>query len=205
MNLWFKERLTRCRRRQSPGRICCLYWGRRHITYSLIGSRMTVLYLDTGFQYHSAITCGARSENKCKQWSRPWGLFLESPENFSGPKSQLWNCNPLVLKSSSFKLSQCKKAKRTAEVDGLETRRCKGIKGIEALEKQTCLYGLGLTETKLTQLCKIRILIWPSFSYFVSFKSIVAFLNPEIGQTYLNGAVICSLNKLKSASEIMIH
>ena len=26
------------------------------------------------------------------------GLFLESPENFSGPKSQLSHCNPLVLK-----------------------------------------------------------------------------------------------------------
>ena len=28
-----------------------------------------------------------------------WGLFLESPENFLGPKSQLSNCHPLVLKS----------------------------------------------------------------------------------------------------------
>ena len=27
------------------------------------------------------------------------GLFLESPEKFSGPKSQLSNCNPIVLKS----------------------------------------------------------------------------------------------------------
>ena len=27
------------------------------------------------------------------------GLVLESPENFSGSKSQLSNCNPLVLKS----------------------------------------------------------------------------------------------------------
>ena len=26
-------------------------------------------------------------------------LFVESLENFSGPKSQLSNCNPLVLKS----------------------------------------------------------------------------------------------------------
>ena len=30
---------------------------------------------------------------------KPWGLFLESPENFSGPKSQLSNFNLLVLKS----------------------------------------------------------------------------------------------------------
>ena len=28
-----------------------------------------------------------------------WGLFLDIPENISGPKSQLSNCNPLVLKS----------------------------------------------------------------------------------------------------------
>ena len=28
-----------------------------------------------------------------------WVLFLESPEDFSGPKSQLPNCSPLVLKS----------------------------------------------------------------------------------------------------------
>ena len=27
------------------------------------------------------------------------GLFLESPENFSGPKSQLSNCNPLFWKA----------------------------------------------------------------------------------------------------------
>ena len=32
---------------------------------------------------------------------RPWerGWFRESPDNFSGPKSQLSSCNPLVLKS----------------------------------------------------------------------------------------------------------
>ena len=30
------------------------------------------------------------------------GPFLESPENFSGPKSKLSNCNPLALKSWSF-------------------------------------------------------------------------------------------------------
>ena len=32
------------------------------------------------------------------------GLFLESPENFSGPKSQLSHCNPLVLKRWSFNM-----------------------------------------------------------------------------------------------------
>ena len=32
------------------------------------------------------------------------GLFLKSPENFSGTKSQLSNCNPLVLKSWSFNM-----------------------------------------------------------------------------------------------------
>ena len=36
-------------------------------------------------------------------------------------------------------MSQCKKTKRTAKVDGLETRRCQDIKGIEALEKQALL------------------------------------------------------------------
>ena len=33
-----------------------------------------------------------------------WGLFLESTENFSGPKSQSSNCNPLILKSWSFNM-----------------------------------------------------------------------------------------------------
>ena len=33
-----------------------------------------------------------------------WGLFLESPVNASGPKSQLSNCNPPVLKSGSFNM-----------------------------------------------------------------------------------------------------
>ena len=32
-----------------------------------------------------------------QEWTS--GLFLESPWNFSGSKSQLLNCNPLVLKS----------------------------------------------------------------------------------------------------------
>ena len=32
------------------------------------------------------------------------GLFLESPENFSGPKSQSSNCNLLILKSRSFNM-----------------------------------------------------------------------------------------------------
>ena len=30
---------------------------------------------------------------------QPWGLFLETHENFSDPKNQSSNCNPLVLKS----------------------------------------------------------------------------------------------------------
>ena len=42
---------------------------------------------------------------------RGWGLFLESPENFSGPKRQLLNSNPL-----------------------LEPRRCEDIKKIVAPE-----------------------------------------------------------------------
>ena len=28
-----------------------------------------------------------------------WGLFLERADKCSGPKSQSWNCNPLVLKT----------------------------------------------------------------------------------------------------------
>ena len=31
-----------------------------------------------------------------------WGPFLESPKNFSGPKSQSKHCDPLILKSWSF-------------------------------------------------------------------------------------------------------
>ena len=36
--------------------------------------------------------------------ARGWGLFLERPENFSGPNSNLSNCNPLALKSCSFNM-----------------------------------------------------------------------------------------------------
>ena len=34
--------------------------------------------------------------------NRSWRAFLKRPENFTGPKSQLTNWNPLVLKSWSF-------------------------------------------------------------------------------------------------------
>ena len=37
-------------------------------------------------------------------YKRSRGLFLESPENFSGSKNQLSNCNPLILKSWSFNM-----------------------------------------------------------------------------------------------------
>ena len=36
--------------------------------------------------------------------NRTWGPFLESPENFSGPKSHLWNCQPLILEGRSFNM-----------------------------------------------------------------------------------------------------
>ena len=40
------------------------------------------------------------------------GPFLESPENFAGPKSHLWTCQPLVQESRSFKMfSRKQKAK----------------------------------------------------------------------------------------------
>ena len=32
------------------------------------------------------------------------GPFLESPENISGPKSHLWNCQPRVMESRSFNI-----------------------------------------------------------------------------------------------------
>ena len=31
------------------------------------------------------------------QFNTIWGQFLESPENFSGPKSHSKNCDPLIL------------------------------------------------------------------------------------------------------------
>ena len=33
-----------------------------------------------------------------------WGPFLESPVNFSGPKSHFKNCDPLILKSGPFNM-----------------------------------------------------------------------------------------------------
>ena len=58
---------------------------------------------------HSALG-GGPSRTRWKQLERrgtscggwPRGLFLESPENFSGPRSHLLNCQPLVLESRSF-------------------------------------------------------------------------------------------------------
>ena len=46
--------------------------------------------------------CGTRNGPKSSGLLINRGPFLESPENFSGPKSYLSNCNPLVLKRLSF-------------------------------------------------------------------------------------------------------
>ena len=57
-----------------------------------------------------------------------WGLFLESLEKFSGPKSQLSNYNPLVLKSWCLNITFLK----DCEVWWLRTsalRRYKGNRG----------------------------------------------------------------------------
>jgi len=62
----------------------------------------------------------AKSNDK---WAsgQSWGLFLESPGNFSGPKSQLSNCNALVLKSWFFKyVFNVRKIKSIVKFDGLE-------------------------------------------------------------------------------------
>ena len=61
-----------------------------------------------------------------------WGPFLESPENFSGPKSHLWNCQPLVLESPSFNLfSRIQKKKKITvkfyELNALPSWVKKGI------------------------------------------------------------------------------
>ena len=50
-----------------------------------------------------------------------WSLFLKSLENFSGPKSHLWNCQPLVLESRSLKVFQQNKKKKDCEVWRLES------------------------------------------------------------------------------------
>ena len=68
--------------------------------------------------------------------TRAWGLFLESPENFSGPEK------PVVkLQSACFEkliseyVFNARKTKRIAKLDGLEPRRCEDIKGIVVPEK----------------------------------------------------------------------
>ena len=59
------------------------------------------------------------------------GLFLKSPEKFSGLKSQLSNYSVLVLKSQSLKVFfNVRKTKRIARCDGSEPRCCEDIKGI---------------------------------------------------------------------------
>ena len=59
------------------------------------------------------------------------GRFLESPDNFSGPKSQFSNCNPMVFEHV-FNLG---KSKRNAKFEGLEPPPCEHIKGIVAPEE----------------------------------------------------------------------
>ena len=71
-----------------------------------------------------------------------WGLFLETPENFPGPKCQLSNCNPLFLKSWCFKhVINAWKTKRIAKFDGLESRRYEDTKGIVAPEIDPKSFG----------------------------------------------------------------
>ena len=45
---------------------------------------------------------GKQPRDSRERSSQTRGLFLESPANFTGPKSQLSNFNLLVLKSGSF-------------------------------------------------------------------------------------------------------
>ena len=55
------------------------------------------------------------------------GLFLKSPEKFSGLKSQLSNCSVLLLKSESLKMFfKVRKTKRIAMCDGSVLWRYKG-------------------------------------------------------------------------------
>ena len=55
-------------------------------------------------------------------------LFLESPENFSGPKSQLPNCKPLALKCWCFYMFLMYEKPRGFR--NLEPRRCEDMTGI---------------------------------------------------------------------------
>ena len=68
-----------------------------------------------------------------KKFGLSKGLFLESPENFSGPKNHWSNCNTLALKSWSFKCFE-RNTKRIAKFDGLEPKRCEDLKRIVVLE-----------------------------------------------------------------------
>ena len=55
------------------------------------------------FSFIAVIYVENKAESRVdKRYARV--LFLESPEKFSGPKSQFSNCNPLVLKSWSFNM-----------------------------------------------------------------------------------------------------
>ena len=66
--------------------------------------------------------------------SRFGGLFLENIENLSGPKSQLSNCNPVVLKAD---LLTCQKNQEDYEVWWL----CEDIEGIVAPEIDPKSFG----------------------------------------------------------------
>ena len=61
---------------------------------------------------------------------RTWGPFLDSPENFSGTRSLLSNCNPLIF----LHVFNIRKTKRIAKFEGLEPRRCEDIKAVVAPE-----------------------------------------------------------------------
>ena len=59
------------------------------------------------------------------------GLFLESPANFSGPKSQLYKLQSACFEKLIFShVFNVRKTKTIAKFDDLEPRRCEDIKGV---------------------------------------------------------------------------
>ena len=114
---------------------CCCYSLTKHLTrlfYILNISYGKVNLRNESIQVRKVALLIRATTNQLKSRMLPrwvyWGLFLESLEKFSGPKSQLSNYNPLVLKSWCLNITFLK----DCEVWWLRTsalRRYKGNRG----------------------------------------------------------------------------
>ena len=139
----------------TPWSLCGVWWR------ILLGSRssdnqfptLRVLNADIWRDPHG-LYHGLRISIVTLLWlSWPGACFLQSHENFSGPKCQLSYRNPLVLKSWSFNMLLMSKKPRGLRSlpDGLEPRRCEDIKAIVTPRQARKVSGLLRNRLQVTK------------------------------------------------------